>query len=457
MYLRLRYTIYMFIKTLFGFLLFLFSFFSVSTALDAQDSVLKISYKGAIGPPVVTVFENIATKAKALKVAAILVELDTPGGLAESMRAINQQILASDIPYIIYVSPKGARAASAGTFMLYASHVAAMAPTTTLGAASPVSIMGGGNNPLDSKKEADEKQMNQQETMMKKVTNDATASIRAMAELRGRNADWAESAVRKAESLSAKDALAKKVIDIVAEDEADLLEQLKGFSIKMGKDKAPIVLQIGEVIAYEYSFKETFLLALFNPNLLYIFILVGIYGIIFEFSSPGVGLPGVAGLICLALAGFGMQMLPLNGFGIAMIIIGTIFLIYEVVTPSFGLFGSVAVVLLAVGGWFLIDTSVANVQVDLPVILGATAINMFAFGFLAYVIYLTRKKNKSFVALLGRVATVRVADSMKGQVYIDGERWQYRSEDSLKINDEVEIVKQEGLILDVKKIPSDTK
>lgn len=433
--------------------------FYIGIPLEAKDRLLKTSLKGPIGPPVVTVFENLAKEAEALKVQGILIELDTPGGLAESMRQINQQILASDIPYILYVSPKGARAASAGTFMLYASHVSAMAPTTTLGAASPVSLMGGGNknNPLDPSKQADKQSndaaKNPQDTMMKKVTNDAAASIRSMAELRGRNADWAEAAVREAESLSAKDALAKNVIDLVAEDEADLLNQLKTFSIQMGKDKAPLYLNVNEVINYEYSLKEKFLLALFNPNLLYIFILIGIYGIIFEFSSPGVGLPGLAGVICLSLAGFGMQMLPLNGFGLAMIVLGTLFLVYELLTPSFGLFGSVGIFLLSLGGWFLIDASVANIQVDLPVVIGAALVNILAFGFLAYVIMMTHKKVNHFGNLIGKSATVVFADANKGQVLIQGERWRYRCKNNLAVGDQVAVMGQEGLILEVHKSP----
>lgn len=450
-----------------SFCLFSLLFIALAASASAQR-LLKVKISSAIGPPVVTVFENVAKQAKLEKADGILVELDTPGGLAESMRQINQQILASDIPYILYVYPKGARAASAGTFMLYASHVAVMAPTTTLGAASPVSLTGGAskesNSPFDFESNKDDSNSNKQaknnknsqaesqSTMMKKVTNDAVASIRSLAKLRGRNADWAESAVRDAKSLSAKEALEKQVIDLVAEDETDLLKQLATFPIQMKPDSKPLTLAVTDVKTYTFSLKERFLMAVFNPNLLYVFILIGIYGIIFEFSSPGVGLPGVAGAICLALAGFGMQMLPLNAFGLVMIALGTVFLIVEVLSPSFGLFGSVGVVLLTLGGWFLIDPSFDGLAVSSQLVLAAGLANAFAVAFLCYVLYLTQKKAKDFVSLVGKQGRVMQVKQQEGFVKVDGERWQFTSSQPLTLGQVVQVVSQKGLLLHVETI-----
>ncbi len=334
------------------------------TSLDSTIHVLRID--GAIGPAssefIVGGIEAAQTQAK-----AVIIEMDTPGGLDLAMRDMIQAILESNIPVITYVSPQGSRAASAGTYILYASHVAAMAPATNLGAATPVQIAapGIGEAPEEPETEADE---NASTAMERKIINDARAYIRGLAELRGRNAEWAEMAVVEAASLSASEALAMNVVDIVASDINELLVLLDGRIISI-KDQELILDTNGvQLQNIEPDWRISFLNVITNPNLILILGMIGVYGLIIEFYNPGFGLPGILGAICLLLAGYGLQLLPLNYTGVGLIILGLILIIAEALMPSFGIMGLGGIAALSLGAMIMIESDIAVYQVSLPLV-----------------------------------------------------------------------------------------
>jgi membrane-bound serine protease (ClpP class) len=287
--------------------------------------------EGAIGPASADFVRRALTRAEKEKAQLVILQMDTPGGLDTSMREMIKQILASPVPVATFVGPSGARAASAGTFILYASHHAAMAPGTNLGPPRPVSI--GGSPQKDEKKEAD--------TMTKKVTNDAVAYIRSLAQLRHRNADWGEKAVREAVSLSAEEALKLKVIEHIATDVPDLVK-------KLGKGNAQIVY-------VEVDWRTRILGVITNPSVAYILILLGIYALIFEFTNPGLVLPGVVGAICVLLAMYAFHLLPVNYAGLLLIVLGIAFMVAEAFLPAFGSLGIGGLIALVLGSIILID------------------------------------------------------------------------------------------------------
>ncbi|HKU45691.1 MAG TPA: nodulation protein NfeD [Burkholderiales bacterium] len=366
------------------------------------------------------------------KAQLVVIRMDTPGGLDTSMRELIKDILASPVPVATFVAPSGARAASAGTFILYASHIAAMAPGTAVGAASPVSI-GGGMGPKDDKKDK-----GGEDTMMKKVTNDAVAYIRGLAEMRKRNADWAEKAVRDAVSLSAQDALKMKVIDHVATDVPDLLRQL-------GKSD----LSINTI---EVDWRTKVLAVITNPSIAYILILVGVYALIFEFMNPGLILPGVVGAICLLLALYAFHLLPVNYAGLALIFLGIAFMIAEAFLPAFGSLGIGGLIAFVIGSVILIDDS-AIPGFDIPYgLIGGVAAASAAFVFLVFAGALKNRRRPVVSGreyLIGAPGEALEDFDAEGWARVQGETWRVRAGAPVRRGDRLRVKAIDGLVLTV--------
>src|ERR671930_521530 len=323
-----------------------------------------VPLEGAIGPATADFVRRSIERAATDGADLLVLRIDTPGGLDTSMREIIKAILASPVPVASFVAPSGARAASAGTFIMYASHIAAMAPGTNLGAASPVAIMGGGESDKDGKKGAGD-------AMMRKAMNDAVAYIRGFAQLRGRNADWAEKAVREAVSLPADEALKQKVIDVVAPDVPALLAALEGKTVEAAGAKRRLHVAGVSFEVRTPDWRTRFLAVITNPSVAYLLILVGAYALLFEFMNPGLILPGVVGTIAILVALYALHLLPVNYAGLALIALGIAFMAAEAFVPAFGSLGIGGLVAFVLGSIMLIeDTALPDFAIPLPLIAG---------------------------------------------------------------------------------------
>ena len=429
-------------------------------ASPPQAHIAHLTVDGAIGPATTDYLVNTMDEAGDKGARAILIRMDTPGGLDAATRDIIQNILASPIPVITYVNPSGARAASAGTYILYASHIAAMTPSTTLGAATPVQ-MGGGEpeqNPQQQPKEnSDEAPTNDESelssAMERKVVNDAVAFIRGLAHRHNRNAEWAEQAVREAVSLTANEALAQNVVDIVATDIDDVIAQADGREVRMASGSARLELAGLPVIVYDPGWRNKLLALITNPQIAYILLLIGIYGLIFEGYSPGAMVPGVVGIISLLTALYALQVLPVNYAGLALILVGAILIASEAFVPSFGVLGIGGVVALVTGSIMLMDTDIPGMMIS-PELIGAIAAisSLAVLGILVMVGRSLRiPRLASNQALVGRVARIAHCDAKGCQLRIDGELWHAISDSPLQVGQTVLIVSQKGLTLTVKK------
>ncbi|KAA3651952.1 MAG: nodulation protein NfeD [Proteobacteria bacterium] len=399
------------------------------------------------------------------EVEAVVIALDTPGGLDTSMRQIIKAILASPVPVITYVSPEGARAASAGTFILYASHIAAMTPATNLGAASPVAIGGmpGGGKPSPRPEDEGADKADAVtpslggETLARKATNDATAYIRSLAELRGRNVDFAEKAVREAASLSAEAALREGVIDVVAVDVPDLLRQIDGREVALPAGKRALQTAGAAIDTRVPDWRHQALAVLANPQLALVLMMIGFYGLFVEFTSPGFGVPGVAGAICLLLAMYAFQMLPINWAGVGLVVLGLVLMTAEVFMPSFGVLGIGGIAAMVLGGLFLIDKEAPGFAVSLPFILG-TAVAAAGLIFLAGTMFL-RSRNRPLASgaaeMLGSLGQVTVTEGASAWAQVHGESWRVSSPRPLRPGDRVRVTAIDGLVLTVEPLESD--
>jgi membrane-bound serine protease (ClpP class) len=388
-----------------------------------------VPLEGAIGPASAHFVRRAIERAAKEGAPLVILQIDTPGGLDTSMREIIKAILASPVPVAAFVAPSGARAASAGTFILYAAHVAAMAPGTNLGAASPVSITGAMSQKEEKKEE---------DTMTRKVTNDAVAYIRGLAELRGRNADWAEKAVREGASLPAPQALKLKVIDYVAADVPALLKLL-------GHGGA-------EVKAIEVDWRTRVLAVITNPSVAYLLILVGIYALIFEFMSPGMVLPGVVGTIALLVALYALHLLPVNYAGLALMLLGIGFMIAEAFLPSYGSLGIGGIAAFVLGSIMLIqDTDLPGFEIPYGLIAGVAA---GSAGFLVLLLgMLARNRRRAVVSgreqMIGASAEALGDFEGEGWARVHGEHWKVRASASVRRGQKLRVTGMQGLVLSV--------
>ena len=423
----------------------------------AAGSVVVLTINDAIGPANADYVVRGLTRAVTEGAQLVVINLDTPGGLDTSMRLIIKAILASPLPVASFVAPSGARAASAGTYILYASHIAAMTPGTNLGAATPVQIGGlPGTAPEPPRPPTTDKNSPPEplDTLTRKQINDAAAYIRGLAQLRGRNADWAEQAVRESVSLSADEALRLKVVDYVANDVADLLKQLDGKSLNVAGQTLKLSTAGATLIDHAPDWRTQLLAVITNPSVALLLIMFGVYGLIFEFMNPGSGVGGVLGGICLLLGLYALQLLPVNYAGVGLILLGLAFMIAEAFLPSFGVIGFGGVVAFVVGAVILMDTDVPGFGIPLTLIIGMALISALLLMTLVGMALKARRRAlvSGDAGLVGSLATVTgllPGLPMSGWVQLQGEKWQVQSRSPLHLGQQVRVVARMGVMLDV--------
>lgn len=422
-------------------------------ALSGDASIWKVDIKGAVGPATADHVVRGIEQAQLAGANMVILQIDTPGGLDASMRTMIKAILSSNIPIVGYVSPAGARAASAGTYILYACHVAAMAPATNLGAATPVQI-GAPTMPKAPTGEQEEQPGAEPGSAMeRKIINDAVAYIQSLAELRGRNAEWATRAVREGASLPAEQALEEGVIDIVAADTGNLLTQLDGRTVDLGDATVKLDTQNSAIYTLPMDWRSEFLAVITDPNVAYLLMMVGIYGLIIEFYNPGLGVPGVLGAVCLLLALYAFQVLPVSYAGLGLILLGVALMTAEAFAPSFGILGLGGIVAFVIGSIFLMDTDVPGYQIAMPMIF---AFATFSAGILVFGLSLIIKARRQAVVtglhhLVGAVTTVESLHGNNALVRLEGELWHVDSDADLQVGDAVSVTAADGVVLQVKK------
>ena len=423
----------------------------------AAGSVVVLTVNDAIGPANADYVVRGLTRAVTEGAQLVVINLDTPGGLDTSMRLIIKAILASPLPVASFVAPSGARAASAGTYILYASQIAAMTPGTNLGAATPVQIGGlPGTAPEPPRPPTTDKNSPPEplDTLTRKQINDAAAYIRGLAQLRGRNADWAEQAVRESASLSADEALRLKVVDYVANDVADLLKQLDGKSLNVAGQTLKLSTAGATLIDHAPDWRTQLLAVITNPSVALLLIMIGVYGLMFEFMNPGSGVGGVLGGICLLLGLYALQLLPVNYAGVGLILLGLAFMIAEAFLPSFGAIGFGGVVAFVVGAVILMDTDVPGFGIPLTLIIGMALISALLLMTLVGMALKARRRApvSGDAGLVGSLATVTgllPGLPMSGWVHLQGEKWQVQSRSPLHLGQQVRVVARRGVMLEV--------
>jgi membrane-bound serine protease (ClpP class) len=433
-------------------------------AWAAPAPVLVLEVHDAIGPASASYITRGIARAEAAGSPLIVIRLDTPGGLDTSMRNVIRTILAARVPVAIYVSPEGARAASAGTFLLYAAHIAAMAPATTLGAATPVAIgMPGGGKPPGQERDSDRgaerpaggaskpAATSPADPMTAKQVHDAAAFIRGLAQQRGRNAEWAERAVREAVTLTASEAVREKVVDLLATDVADLLAQVHGRRVRLQSGEVTLDTRGAHTQVVLPDWRQRLLSVIANPGFALVLMMIGLYGLMFEFSSPGFGVPGTVGAICLLLALFALQLLPVNYAGLALILLGMALLAAEVFTPTFGVLGVGGVVAIIAGGLLLFDRDVPGLEVPLWLIVGLAA-SSAVFVLVGGAAALRARRRpvvsgaEEMVGLPGVVLATGEADNW---AEVRGERWRITSAGALRPGQRIRVLALHGLTLEV--------
>jgi len=445
-------------------------FSTLSAVLASEKSVYVLEIDGAIGPAGRDYVVRGIDAAEAAGAELVVLRVDTPGGLDASMRDIIKRILSAEVPVATWVGPPGARAASAGTYILYASHIAAMAPSTNLGAATPVQIGGGGNDdrtersrtPSDDRNDDDPEESQPAaagSATERKAVEDAVAYIRGLAERHGRNADWAERAVRESVSLTSSEALAENVIDLVADDVGDLLEQVHGRELELGGMTIRLETRDADIQRMEPDWRNKLLSVITNPTLAYLLLMVGIYGLILEGYNPGALVPGVIGGICLLLALYAFQVLPVNYAGLALIILGLALIAVELFVPSFGILGIGGVVAVSFGSVILLDSDVPGLSINTGVIAGLGVISAGVFFVLIYL--LSRSYRRPTVTgvetLIGRQAeSLGGFEQGRGRVHVEGENWGARSDVPIARGEPARILAVDDLTLIVEPVSHST-
>ncbi|ART81816.1 serine protease [Oceanisphaera profunda] len=436
---------------------------SLSLPTLAQEKYWQLDIKGPIGSGTADFIVTELAQAEVKQPAFILLTLDTPGGLYDATRNIISAMLASNIPVVVYVAPSGARAASAGTYILYASHVAAMAPGTHLGAATPVQLTSQVSKndsirpaaePLDNTDAAPKAKSSS--AMERKILNDAIAYIRSLAQLRGRNAEWAELAVRDAATLTASEALSEHVIELLVDDVPSLLRALDGQPLTINGTPytfatANFSVELNAELRRP-NWRQQFIITISNPNITYLLLLVGVYGLVLEFMSPGFGVAGISGAICLLLAAMALQMLPFSTVGLSLLALGLVFIVAEAITPTLGVLGLGGVVAFVMGSVLLFDTPDQAFRVAWPLI---AALALVSLGLMLVVVRLIIKQRhrpvisgvQTMVGLQGEALT-DIAPT--GYVMVQGERWQARSVEPIAAQQTIVVLAVDQLTLSVR-------
>jgi membrane-bound serine protease (ClpP class) len=432
---------------------------------EGSGRALLLTLEGAIGPATSDYIVRGIQKAAAERATLVIIQMDTPGGLDTAMRDIIKAILNSPVPVVTWVAPSGSRAASAGTYILFASHVAAMAPATNLGAATPVPVGGGpgpgGDDPRDKDKQADDEQPAEPAPARggpeAKAIEDAVAYIRGLAERHGRNADWAERAVRESASLSAERAVEENVVDLIAADMGELLRAIDGRTVST--EAGDIVIR-SEGITIERvvpDWRTELLAVITSPTVAYMLLLAGIYGLIFEGYNPGAIVPGVVGAICLLLALYAFQILPVNYAGLALIVLGVILMISEVFVPSFGVLGIGGIVAFVVGSIILMDTEVPGF--GLPVALIGSVAAVGGSAVMGIIWFAVRARRQPIVSgredMIGASAKATADFQGRGQVRAHGELWNAESSVPVRAGQALRVTAMDGLVLTVE--PEESK
>lgn len=408
---------------------------------EARKVVYLVSLQGTVNPGSADFFGRAIDEAEKNGAHAVLVELDTPGGLVSSLRSMIQRVLASRVPVIVYVAPQGAQSASAGALLTISAHVAAMSPGTEIGAASPVGLGGGGGESDD--------------TMKKKAENDLAAFARSIAEERGRNADWAERAVRESIASTANEALKENVVDLIAADRIELFAMLDGKTVKTVDGEVKLELKAAVVEEFAPTFQEQILIKLADPNLAYIFIMAGLAGLYFELANPGSIFPGVLGAICLLLALFALQALPVNVVGLLLILLAVVFFGLELFVASGGVLALAGLVALFVGSLMLFNTAETGVSISMAVFL---PVYITVSVTILVIVWLVAKSARLKLAsgpeqLFGEEGSVihPILPGEPGKVFVHGELWEAVSDEAIDEKETVTVNGLKGLILQVTK------
>ena len=407
----------------------------------SKDNVVVVKLSGAINPAVAEYVSYEISQANAEKDSLIVLHMDTPGGLDTSMREIIKKIQSSEVPVASFVAPTGSRAASAGTFITIASHIAAMAPGTNIGAAHPINMLGGGNDNEQAK------------TMEKKVVNDAAAYIRSLAELRKRNAHWAELAVVNSVSISAEEAMKLNVIDFVAGDVKALVLAIHGREVQLASGSVSLKTKNLKIIYHEMNPRQKLLDIISNPNVTYILMMLGLVGLFFELSNPGLVLPGVIGSISLILALYAMQTLPINYAGLLLILFGVILFITEINVMSYGLLSVSGVISIFLGSTMLIDSDDPALQISRAILYPTLALTVILSSGIVMLATRTRslKKLGGMEGMIGETGLVKEALNPQGRVLVHGELWEAEADTQITEGERVQVDFVQGLRIKVSK------